>query len=714
MKLHKCLANTPYRQLIVIARLRKIHPGRQPKKDELVDHLSTVLPDPGNLQRALRNLSPDERQALDALIAAGGRMPWPRFRHRFGDVRPYKPWRSDHPRHPWRNPASPVERLVYLGLIFRHPRRPRPGDDVEVLIPDDFMQHLPPVPPPADAACLDSPPLKEASRSHIIQDVVLFLSLLHRQDVQPLHERWLPPRLLHDLNQRVSQPEDLSRVRSELQTGRLRFLHFLAECASLLDLVTGRLAPSPQAWSWLEVSNSQRHTWLWEAWQARTDALRELWQRYRLPGAEYSDPLLLLTRLLAHLTSCSSDHAFSLTTFTHSLLETDSALWDLTPWWEQEAGRDRAHQVIAGLMTGPLRWWNVVTVENMGEADPRFTLTPQGRWLLNGTGDPPPDTNTTFVLEDDLTVIALPKVSPRSLVRLETVAQWVERRGDALRYQIVPGSLAHALQRGMSLNEIVLFLDQEASDQLTPDQRVRLEAWGDEIQSVRLHRVTVLETRTADQMVELTRHRRLRHCVRRTLSPRTIIVNEQDIQKLRRALRRLGIHAHDLIPSSSGEAADLAALDTGAATYLLTASRVYTALSRWIDLPQPLPTALLDDLATHLDPESVTAANQVAADVVNALAQVMDGWTPQPMPGGGLSPEEVLPHIEEAIHHGQLLDITYWTAGRGELNHRTVEPYRIEWQGEVPYLIGYCHERQDERVFRIDRIQQLHPTDDDG
>ncbi len=51
--------------------------------------------------------------------------------------------------------------------------------------------------------------------------------------------------------------------------------------------------------------------------------------------------------------------------------------------------------------------------------------------------------------------------------------------------------------------------------------------------------------------------------------------------------------------------------------------------------------------------------------------------------------------------------MTYWTAGRGERTTRTVDPYRIEWRGDVAYLIGYCHARMDERVFRVDRIEQL-------
>ncbi|MFC1975318.1 WYL domain-containing protein [Chloroflexota bacterium] len=36
--------------------------------------------------------------------------------------------------------------------------------------------------------------------------------------------------------------------------------------------------------------------------------------------------------------------------------------------------------------------------------------------------------------------------------------------------------------------------------------------------------------------------------------------------------------------------------------------------------------------------------------------------------------------------------------------HRQVEPYRLEWRSDTPYLVGFCHLAQAERVFRVDRI----------
>lgn len=63
--------------------------------------------------------------------------------------------------------------------------------------------------------------------------------------------------------------------------------------------------------------------------------------------------------------------------------------------------------------------------------------------------------------------------------------------------------------------------------------------------------------------------------------------------------------------------------------------------------------------------------------------------------------------ISWAILHEEDLQIQYFSRGRGELTDRRVTPYTL--QAET-YLHGYCHLRQDERVFRISRISSIHPA----
>ena len=42
--------------------------------------------------------------------------------------------------------------------------------------------------------------------------------------------------------------------------------------------------------------------------------------------------------------------------------------------------------------------------------------------------------------------------------------------------------------------------------------------------------------------------------------------------------------------------------------------------------------------------------------------------------------------------------------------HRLADPHRLVWAGRRWYLLAYDNDRQDWRIFRIDRIRDLRPT----
>jgi len=57
--------------------------------------------------------------------------------------------------------------------------------------------------------------------------------------------------------------------------------------------------------------------------------------------------------------------------------------------------------------------------------------------------------------------------------------------------------------------------------------------------------------------------------------------------------------------------------------------------------------------------------------------------------------------LRRAIAERFDVEITYYTGGRGEWTERRVTPLRISAE---TYLTAWCHERMDERVFRVSRI----------
>lgn len=55
----------------------------------------------------------------------------------------------------------------------------------------------------------------------------------------------------------------------------------------------------------------------------------------------------------------------------------------------------------------------------------------------------------------------------------------------------------------------------------------------------------------------------------------------------------------------------------------------------------------------------------------------------------------------------------YYVASRNEESERVIDPYLLHiYRATNPYLIGFCHKRQDYRWFRIDRIKEIKVLDD--
>ncbi len=68
--------------------------------------------------------------------------------------------------------------------------------------------------------------------------------------------------------------------------------------------------------------------------------------------------------------------------------------------------------------------------------------------------------------------------------------------------------------------------------------------------------------------------------------------------------------------------------------------------------------------------------------------------------------------INQAISTQTMLLIDYYTMSRRRSGKRKVAPYRLWFFNTAFYLIAYCCQREDIRIFALDRIRSLTPTDE--
>ena len=72
---------------------------------------------------------------------------------------------------------------------------------------------------------------------------------------------------------------------------------------------------------------------------------------------------------------------------------------------------------------------------------------------------------------------------------------------------------------------------------------------------------------------------------------------------------------------------------------------------------------------------------------------------------GGRDLSQRLSKIETAISRRKTIEFIYYTMERDETAKRKVDPYHLVFRSGQFYLIGYSHERDAVRVFRLSRIQ---------
>lgn len=71
---------------------------------------------------------------------------------------------------------------------------------------------------------------------------------------------------------------------------------------------------------------------------------------------------------------------------------------------------------------------------------------------------------------------------------------------------------------------------------------------------------------------------------------------------------------------------------------------------------------------------------------------------------------ELFRDLNQAIKNNRVIRMEYYSFARDELTTRDVEPYQLVFSEGFWYLVAFCHQREEIRLFRVDRIKQLEET----
>ena len=72
---------------------------------------------------------------------------------------------------------------------------------------------------------------------------------------------------------------------------------------------------------------------------------------------------------------------------------------------------------------------------------------------------------------------------------------------------------------------------------------------------------------------------------------------------------------------------------------------------------------------------------------------------------------ETIDRLTQAIDKHRTVQVRYFSASRTRMTRREIDPYRLWYVSGGLYLVGYCHLRNEPRLFAVERIKSVALTD---
>jgi hypothetical protein len=646
--------------------------GRKTRQEES-RRLAKLLLEEGHVRRQFRQFTASEREPLVALQAAGGSLPRDQFLAAFGQIRSYRPWRYDSPRQPWKQPISIAEKLWFLAFVD--------VNDDRVIVPAEVLDVLPPLPKVRAVATASEQAIPTAAL--LLVDVSILIGCLLHEDVKPIWGRWLPPRFLKRANAALRVPEYIGQVRSELQTGRLRFLHYLADVTGLIGVQMGYLRPTPAAWEWLDSPTEKQWQFLWERIQHDLESHQPLWERYRLPPISPRAWQGLALQLQALVTGRE-----------YNLISLIGALCPHLP------GESLAS--MPELLGGALSWLGATKMNGREAFQFRGlppTLPVPGNATLQMYGQ---EQNREIVLQ----LPAFPRLRP-----LVEIIAWAALDGAALL--VNDEAVRCAQEEHQDVIQIAESLAQLIGEPVSNEVFTLLGQWKCLTHRLSLQHRVILTSYDSDLLTSLLADRSLRPLLEQPFSAHHLVVKPHCVDQLVRSLGRRNLPIADQRRERVQGGSDLTRVDSQTAAYLWLAVRVYQALGDFSPTPLHLPGAILDWLEGRLEDgqrdwleqTADTLRENLARAVANEASMLLDAPVQQN------DPAAIRASIERAFVDRVPVTIDYFSPVQGMITRRTIEPILpIVQRGDFSYVEAWCSEAKDERTFRLDRIIRIVST----
>jgi len=502
--------------------------------DAVREKLIGSLLDPNLLGELVDSLSPEADSAITSLVNAGGRIPWPTFTRRFGEIREAGAGKRDRTKLHL-NPTSAAEILYYRGLLARSFFNTEKGPQEFAYIPDDLLSLL-----------------KQEEQEDQKEE--------KGDDVEPLGRPASPAEKGGEILANDFILDDATTLLAALRMGKTlesdSLLLKIQELAPALQnlLTTAKLLkenhPQTEAVkSFLEASRPDALKMLQDAWlESKSFNELRLMPSIICEGAWKNQPEETREFLLNLLDAIPEGKWWSLNAFVRDVKQKyadfQRPAGDYDSWFIKRASdgqylRGFEHweavdgALIRFFITNILHWLGQVdlSIAEGGTEPTAFRLSS----FSSGKDEQAKITVTSSGM------ISIPRDAPRVVrYQISRFCEWEEPKDDIYRYRITTNSLGRAKEQGLKVEHLLSLLAKHTDAGIPPTLIKALKRWEVNGTEARVQTQVILKV-SRPEILEEMRKSRAGKFLDEVLSPTTVVVKSGAIQNVMNALTELGL-----------------------------------------------------------------------------------------------------------------------------------------------------------------------------
>jgi hypothetical protein len=587
---------------------------------------------PERVRALVASLGAQEQAALRLVQSYGGSIPAGTLERQYGTIRTTDAYPNARVYLlALEYPPSPVERLSILGLI----QLERAGTDRLYSLAPDVAALLPPV-PLRDAtlrpAPMDEPPeVRPGELAGLERTLVLLMRLAHANELATVPNGALNKASLVRVARQWDRAAKLDGLTREQQWPYLHFVRIMAYEAGLMRVdAGGQVRVTRTALDWmrqprLERARSLVETWALSGWDELTNSagyhVENIYRRNLRLGKRR---LLELLRQLPHdqwldIGSLAAEIARVEPDFARP--DGDYYAWriksrarvalDGFEHWNDVEGR--LVQLVAGQS---LHWLGLFDIGIDDGQICAIRMTALGAAVLCNADSVQLADDQPLVVQPNFEVVAPPHGSPAQRFQLGRIAELRAEQPTAT-FRLTRRSVQHAREQGITLDEILAFLETSAGPALPQNVRVTLTEWADEYGRIAVSEQMLLEADSAATLANIQRDKRVRLPAVTPVGERAWAIAPGDLPGLVERLRKAGY------PLDNSVAAIRQPLSERELTVMYAALTFYVEASRRLQHDHDASATLLRQVARLLPHQQLNRAYQLRDSALTALDKAL-------------------------------------------------------------------------------------------